>query len=640
MAPRRFGGPHRAWAVAVLAAAVAACGGAATDVGHDAAPWFDAIDVPDDDGGILVDLTQEQGSFDAGDADGATDAGAEVRSDAGADECRPGEMRFGCACKENADCVSQYCVFHLGGLVCSRACDAQCPAGWACHQFSATDTNMVCVSTYAHLCLPCRSATDCGDGDACVAFSSEVGSFCGGACEQAEDCPDGFVCVDATSVDGHDLAKRQCVPASGECSCSEAAVAKGLATECHVTNAWGTCSATRACLDSGLSPCDARLPAPEKCANGVDDDCDGDLDGADADCGDCHCGDGVCQTAECGEAWDDQVRTCAADCASCGNGTCDPGEGPVDCFEDCCGGCGDGICKGGECGEGPANCPQDCTDYSCGDGFCDAAENAVDCPDDCHRYKCGNHTCEPGEDSASCSLDCSAACGDCECGGGESYGTCPTDCGSCGDGYCLSTCANINEETKWSCPLDCCFPACVGKECGPDGCNGVCGVCGNGKECDASGTCVCAASGPDDDCDGVDDDCDGATDEAHQPLATTCGVGGCVATGATSCVDGNLVNDCVPGPALDETCNGVDDDCDGAPDEGGDALCLPWQMCQQAAGCVCKPDCAGKTCGDDGCGGSCGACLDHVGWLGGAVSGSGAIQVLGTFGTSGGVLQP
>jgi formylglycine-generating enzyme required for sulfatase activity len=28
----------------------------------------------------------------------------------------------------------------------------------------------------------------------------------------------------------------------------------------------------------------------------------------------------------------------------------------------------------------------------------------------------------------------------------------------------------------------------------------------------------------------------------------------------------------------------------------------------QAGACVCKPDCTGKTCGDDGCGGSCGAC--------------------------------
>ena len=25
--------------------------------------------------------------------------------------------------------------------------------------------------------------------------------------------------------------------------------------------------------------------------------------------------------------------------------------------------------------------------------------------------------------------------------------------------------------------------------------------------------------------------------------------------------------------------------------------------------CVCQPDCTGKACGDDGCGGSCGTCL-------------------------------
>ena len=32
--------------------------------------------------------------------------------------------------------------------------------------------------------------------------------------------------------------------------------------------------------------------------------------------------------------------------------------------------------------------------------------------------------------------------------------------------------------------------------------------------------------------------------------------------------------------------------------------------CQQFGQCVCTPDCQGKVCGDDGCGGSCGPCLE------------------------------
>lgn len=42
----------------------------------------------------------------------------------------------------------------------------------------------------------------------------------------------------------------------------------------------------------------------------------------------------------------------------------------------------------------------------------------------------------------------------------------------------------------------------------------------------------------------------------------------------------------------------------------GDATCADWSATRPAAGagCDCKPSCTSKTCGDDGCGGSCGTC--------------------------------
>src|SRR5690606_26438840 len=70
-------------------------------------------------------------------------------------------------------------------------------------------------------------------------------------------------------------------------------------------------------------------------------------------------------------------------------------------------------------------------------------------------------------------------------------------------------------------------------------------------------------------CDGIDDDCDGAVDEDFVPTPTSCGVGACAASGMTSCQGGELIDSCTPGiPAADDaTCNGIDDDCDGALDE-------------------------------------------------------------------------
>ncbi|MEE2643605.1 MAG: putative metal-binding motif-containing protein, partial [Myxococcota bacterium] len=84
-------------------------------------------------------------------------------------------------------------------------------------------------------------------------------------------------------------------------------------------------------------------------------------------------------------------------------------------------------------------------------------------------------------------------------------------------------------------------------------------------------------------CDGVDDDCDERVDEGYVPEG--CGNGPCVAE--SSCVDG-AVQDCIPHPApsgVDSTCDGVDDDCDGAIDDDfapgrcGEGVCAADEVC-------------------------------------------------------------
>jgi hypothetical protein len=102
-------------------------------------------------------------------------------------------------------------------------------------------------------------------------------------------------------------------------------------------------------------------------------------------------------------------------------------------------------------------------------------------------------------------------------------------------------------------------------------------ACG-GDDCDDTDPSVGAPA--DESCNGLDDDCDGAVDEGFdcapagrtEDCTTTCG-----STGERQCLPGCEWDRCAP---PDETCNGDDDDCDGAVDEG---------CC--AAGLACVTDC-------------------------------------------------
>ncbi len=87
---------------------------------------------------------------------------------------------------------------------------------------------------------------------------------------------------------------------------------------------------------------------------------------------------------------------------------------------------------------------------------------------------------------------CGVVCGACGNGFACVLGQC-LSLSACGDGIC-----SVGEDYS-GCPADCtCVPACLGKECGDDGCGGSCGGCGASEVCNQNlGLCEADSCWPD-----------------------------------------------------------------------------------------------------------------------------------------------
>ncbi|RMH40294.1 MAG: hypothetical protein D6689_14200 [Deltaproteobacteria bacterium] len=475
-------------------------------------------------------------------------------------------------------------------------------------------------------------------------------------------------------------------------------------------------------VDAAPQP-DACLPNVEAC-NGVDDDCDGEVDedfNLDSDpnhCGACGnrctydfafglCNAGTCEQGDCFPGYIDldgeSSNGCEYFCIPTNGGTeaCDRVDNDCDGAIDedfnvdsdplNCGACGNacnllhatakcvaGACEIDTCETGfvdvdPAvpGCEYKCTPTNGGVEICDGVDNDCDGTIDDGNpgggAPCGTDVgeCSPGVTTCSFgTLFCVGAVGptvercnnkDDDCDGtkdnGFSTDTNPLACGptcevcafdhatptcvggSCQMGPCTFGFHDLDGEPGNGCEYACIVTGAEVCDGADNDCDGAvdedfdtlsdpanCGACGN--QCSfphaaatcAAGTCAmgacepnfydidgnpnngceyaCVATGAEV-CDGVDNDCDGAVDEGNPGGGAPCGTDqGACEFGTTDCVGGSIVCTGGVGPQP-ETCNGIDDDCDGTPDNGFDKAndprfcgdCTPCDLPHAVEGC-------------------------------------------------------
>jgi len=352
-----------------------------------------------------------------------------------------------------------------------------------------------------------------------------------------------------------------------------------LASACYDgpagTDGVGICRAgIRVCQDGVAGACqDEALPTAEIC-DGLDNDCNGVVDDAAQAC-DCApdeerpCYSGAAETLG--------VGRCAAGVQGCdANGRFGACVGEVAPERESCDGV-DQDCDGAidEQVEGVGD--------TCvgGRGAC-AAQGEVACDSATGTLTCVAELGQPTDEV--CNLeddDCDGVADEgfslgtaCEVGVGACAAQGALVCGPAGDALCDAVARLPSVEVCNGRDDDCDDSTDEGLRVGEVCSSGV-GACQRfgALSCDPDGGVVCTATpgGPGQEvCNGADDDCDGQVDEAFPEAGAACDTGlpGLCADGARVCERGALACAQRVRPAA-ETCNGLDDDCDGAVDLDG-----------------------------------------------------------------------
>ncbi len=133
---------------------------------------------------------------------------------------------------------------------------------------------------------------------------------------------------------------------------------------------------------------------------------------------------------------------------------------------------------------------------------------------------------------------------------------------------------------------------------------GKSGVCANGTMHCINGVLLCQqdVQPSSEICNGLDDNCDGQTDEGNPGGNEPCNTGlpGVCAGGTTACVNGKV--ECQQNQqATTEVCNGLDDNCDGQVDEGFSGSNQPCTVPGQPVNSPCAQGLTNCLGGQKGC---------------------------------------
>lgn len=436
----------------------------------------------------------------------------------------------------------------------------------------------------------------CDGCDAACASDNACSSTCAGSCGACANA--GEVCLEDGSCYAPQCGDKQCGTDAAGFSC-------------------GTCPDGSTCVE-GIFQC---LPAPTGCSpNTSTGGCEG-----------CACEACVCETYPtcCTGKWDAFCASvcsdsCGMDCSPC---PAEPSCDGLGCGSYCGVDCGE--CAGGEVCTDFQCCAPDCDQKTCGSDGCGGTCGECAGFDQCVSGNC--EACVPDCTDKACGDDgCGGTCG--ECTGGEvcaqgvcATGFCAGQCGSdepqdCGPGctcFCNEQCATFGDCCDNVCDScetlgQCCVPDCTGKACGDDGCGGSCGQCDTGDICEDGACVLCVADCTGKDCGG--DGC-GGTCGGDCPFGEGCFDGlcqGCAdGLGWTGCCEDGVNRWCQNGVPQEQVCSdGCGWDFAASFYNCGFEIAEPTGVHPYSCSGECTPQCDGKSCGGDNCGGLCGTCPD------------------------------